>query len=162
DLLAQDYGFPRTQISVIPNPIDIDRFTPPKRMPAPDPVRLLFVARMSVRKGVEQIVELSHRLSDLAGVVQIDCLGDSPLSSDYPALLEELNPKVARRLGHLPSDQLPDMYRAAHACLQPSWYEPFAFTVGEALASGLPVVVSEEVGAGEGVDGRVCRRHPAG
>lgn len=162
DLLASDCSFPRNRISVIPNPIDIDRFTPAERMPEPAPVRLLFVARLSVRKGVEQIVELSHRLSDLAGSVQIDCLGGASLFSDYTALLDDLNPAVARRLGHVPAARLPDLYRSSHACLQPSWYEPFAITVGEALSSGLPVVVSDEVGAGEGVDDRVCRRHAAG
>jgi glycosyltransferase involved in cell wall biosynthesis len=36
--------------------------------------------------------------------------------------------------------------------LQASKYEPFALTVAEALASGVPVVATTEVGAIEGVD----------
>ena len=39
--------------------------------------------------------------------------------------------------------------------LQASKYEPFALTVAEALAAGLPVVATSEVGAIEGVDGSV-------
>jgi glycosyltransferase involved in cell wall biosynthesis len=77
-------------------------------------------------------------------------------------LLDDLHPAVARYIGPSPYSALPDLYRSAHGCLQPSLYEPFANTVGEALASGLPVVVSDEVGAGEGVDPRICRRHAAG
>jgi glycosyltransferase involved in cell wall biosynthesis len=39
--------------------------------------------------------------------------------------------------------------------LQASKYEPFGLTVGEALAAGVPVVATTEVGAIEGVDGSV-------
>jgi glycosyltransferase involved in cell wall biosynthesis len=115
-----------------------------------------------VRKGLEQIVALSHRLRDLAGRVRIDCLGGASLFSNYSALLGDLEPSVARSIGQVAPTELPALYRASHGVLQPSWYEPYALTVGEALASGLPVIVSDEVGAGEGVDPRVCRRHAAG
>jgi glycosyltransferase involved in cell wall biosynthesis len=40
--------------------------------------------------------------------------------------------------------------------LQASKYEPFALTVAEALAAGLPVVATSEVGAIEHVDGSVA------
>lgn len=162
ELLARDYRVPRERIAVLPNVIDLERFRPADEPPPPRPVRLLFVSRMSVRKGLDQIVELSHRIRDLAGRVQIDCLGGASLFSDYSALLKDLEPSVARSIGQLSPDDLPALYRGAHGLLQPSWYEPYALTVGEALASGLPVVVSDEVGAGEGVDPRVCRRHAAG
>jgi glycosyltransferase involved in cell wall biosynthesis len=162
DLLAGDYGFPRRRIDVLPNVIDLDRFHPAPAPPPPSPVRLLFVSRMSVRKGVEQIVELSHRLHDLAGQVRIDCLGGASLFSNYSRLLDDLNPGVACRLEALAPGDLAGLYRGAHGLLQPSWYEPYALTVGEALASGLPVIVTDEVGAGEGVDSRVCRVHAAG
>ena len=162
DLLAADYGYPRERILVLPNVIDLGRFAPAAEAPVPAPVRLLYASRMSVRKGVEQIVELSHRIRDLAGQVMIDCVGGPSLFSNYLKLLDELHPAVARYIGPRPYSALPALYRSAHGCLQPSMYEPFAITVGEAFASGLPVVVSDEVGAGEGVDPRICRRHAAG
>ena len=56
----------------------------------------------------------------------------------------ELEPAVAGRLGRVPAPELPAVYRATHGCLQPSLYEPFAITVAEALASGLPVIASAE------------------
>jgi glycosyltransferase involved in cell wall biosynthesis len=162
DFLADDYAFPRERIRVIPNVVDLDRFFPSPVPPAPSPVRLLFVSRMSVRKGVDQIVALSHRIRDLAGRVEISCVGGASLFSNYSALLDDLDPTVARYVGQVPTAELPDLYRSAHGLLQPSLYEPFAITVAEALASGLPVVVSDEVGAREGVDPRVCRTHAAG
>ena len=40
--------------------------------------------------------------------------------------------------------------------LQASRYEPFGLTVSEALAAGVPVVATSEVGASEGVSPEVC------
>jgi glycosyltransferase involved in cell wall biosynthesis len=40
--------------------------------------------------------------------------------------------------------------------VQPAKYEPFGSTVAEALASGVPVVVTTEVGAGEDVAAMCC------
>ena len=160
--LTADYGVPAGRIRVLPNVIDLERFGPAAVPPPASPVRLLFVSRMSVRKGLDQVVELSHRLKDLAGRLQIECLGGASLFSDYSALLEDLEPTVARSIGHVEASEVPALYQGAHGLLQPSWYEPYALTVGEALASGLPVIVTDEVGAGEGVDARVCRRYPVG
>jgi glycosyltransferase involved in cell wall biosynthesis len=160
--LARDYGILPERIGVVPNPVDLGRFPMRSAVPVDGPVRLLFVSRMSARKGVEMIVELSHRLSDLAGRVRIEAVGGPTTWSDYQPLLRELNRDTAAFLGSLPPRQLGVLYRAAHALLQPSHYEPFAITVGEALASGMPVVASDEVGAVDGVDPEVCTVFPAG
>jgi glycosyltransferase involved in cell wall biosynthesis len=162
-LLATDYGVPLSKLAVVPNPINLERFHPPDD-PAPDPppVRLLFVARMSVRKGVELVVELSRRLADLSGRVDIAAIGPPDQWSDYRHLLSGLQPEIARYDDNLTALDVAQRYRSAHGILQPSRYEPFALSVGEALASGLPVVVSDAVGAGEDVDARCCFVFPSG
>jgi glycosyltransferase involved in cell wall biosynthesis len=120
------------------------------------------VSRIALRKGVELIVALSHRLADLAGTIRLRVVGDRALFSDYRPLLSDLNFDLAIYSGGLNALGLADLYRRSAALLQPSHYEPFAITVGEALASGLPVVVSDQVGAREGVDPRVCRVFESG
>lgn len=161
--LAHDYRIPGSRLGVVPNPIDIDRFRPPDRPIArAGPIELLFVSRMSARKGVEMVIDLSHRLSDLAGRVRIRVIGGPTTWSDYRPLLESLNTGVARYDGGLSPHDLSRLYQTAGAILQPSRYEPFALTVGEALASGCPAVASDEVGATEGVDPRVCQVFRAG
>src|SRR5262249_40449031 len=112
DHLVADYGVARSRLRVIPNPIDLERFSPAAVPPPPTPVRLLFVSRLSVRKGFEQVVELSHRLADLAGRVRIDCLGGPSLFSNYAALRHELHPAIARHLGQRPVTELPELYRS--------------------------------------------------
>jgi len=160
--LEADYGVSAERIAVVPNPIDLERFAPePGEVPGP-PYKLLFVSRMAVRKGVEMVVGLSTRLADLAGRVQIQVAGARGLWTDYRALLADLDGRVAEYVGPVSPHDLPRLYRSAHALIQPSLYEPFALTVGEGFASGLPAVVSDEVGAAEGIDPAVARLFPAG
>ena len=115
-----------------------------------------------MRKGVDAIVELSHRIADLEGEVMIEVLGDRSLWSDYRHLLRALNPTTSVAIGHVAKEDLSERLRGATALLQPSRYEPFALTVAEALACGTPVITSDEVGATEDVDPRVGVRVAAG
>jgi glycosyltransferase involved in cell wall biosynthesis len=125
-------------------------------------VTILFVSRLAVRKGVELVTALSHRLRDLAGAVRIEVIGDYSLWSDYRALMADLHPVIASYEGDLDNARLAGAYTAADLVIQPSHYEPFALTVGEALASGVPVVASSEVGAAEGINPQCCAVFPAG
>ena len=68
-------------------------------------MRLLFVSRLAVRKGLDLVVGLSHRLSDLTGRVRIEIIGDKSLWSDYRALLSDLNPGVGVYRGELDATQ---------------------------------------------------------
>jgi glycosyltransferase involved in cell wall biosynthesis len=160
--LAKDYEIPPERLGVVLNPIDFERFPLRAGTPPTHPITFLFVSRISARKGVEMVVELSHRLSDLAGRVQIVAVGGATTWSDYRPLMDGLNPQTAQFHGALTPAVLSRLYRRAHALLQPSLYEPFGLTVGEALATGLPVIASDEVGAVRGVDEEVCSVFPAG
>jgi glycosyltransferase involved in cell wall biosynthesis len=162
--LARDYGLPSDLFEVVPNPIDLDRFQPPDVGGARSgvPLTVLFVSRLAVRKGVELVTRLSHRLADLEGMLRIRVIGGPSLWSDYRGLLRDLNPALADYAGEKSPAELAREYQAAGLLIQPSHYEPFALTVAEALACGLPVVASDEVGAAEDVSSRCCTRFPAG
>jgi glycosyltransferase involved in cell wall biosynthesis len=160
--IARDYRLSSQKWGVVPNPIDLERFTPSDADRENGPVRILFVSRMSARKGVDMVVELSHRLDDLRGRVWVSAIGGATTWSDYRPLLADLNPRIASFDGQRTPYELAQLYQSADAVLQPSLYEPFALTVGEALASGLPVIASDEVGAVEGVDPDVCAVFRAG
>jgi glycosyltransferase involved in cell wall biosynthesis len=161
--LARDYRLSADAFAVVAYPIDLERHKP-ARAPSepPNPVTLLYVSSIAVRKGAEMVVALSRRLADLDGRVRLEVVGAQRQWSDYRSLLSELDPRVARWRGELDPAALAALYREADVVLQPSHYEPFALTVAEALASGIPVVASDEVGATEGVDARCCRVFAAG
>jgi glycosyltransferase involved in cell wall biosynthesis len=163
--LASDYDIPLDRISVVPNPIDLERFAPVPSGSSNgrgDPLTVLFVSRLATRKGVDLVTGLTQRLADLAGEVSIDVIGNRSLWSDYRPLLADLHPEIGFYVGPLDSAAVAERYPSASLLIQPSWYEPFALTVAEALASGVPVVASNEVGAVEGVNPGCCTVFPAG
>jgi glycosyltransferase involved in cell wall biosynthesis/GT2 family glycosyltransferase len=161
ELISSDYGVPADRVTVIPNAIDIDFFSPGPPV-AEDVATILVLGRVVVRKGVDQIVGLSHRLHDLAGSVRILVVGDGSLWSDYRPLLDELDPEIAQVISHLGRDEVLEQLRGARLLIQASTYEPFGLTVAEALSCGVPVVVTDAVGAGEGVSSEVCTCVPVG
>jgi glycosyltransferase involved in cell wall biosynthesis len=125
-------------------------------------IKLLMVSRISVRKGVQYIVELSHRLDNLAGQIQLDVAGDRTQWSDYLAHMKELNPRTARYLGQLDYKDVLAAYEAADILLVPSVYEPGPIVTSEALARGVCVVTSDAVGAGEVITGDCHRSFTSG
>lgn len=159
--LVADYGVDPGRVVVVPNPIEVSA---PASAPRHDRSqrRIAVVSRISVRKGIDAVVELSHRLSDLEGEAFLDIVGAETLWSDYRPLLAGLNPGVGRYHGHLGRVELVELLASADMLVQPATFEPFGLTVGEALACGVPVVATDEVGAAEGIDERCCIVVPTG
>jgi glycosyltransferase involved in cell wall biosynthesis len=162
ELLHQDYGVPIEKLAVLRHPVDLERFKPSQGPAASRPHTLLFIARVSSRKGVPEVIALSHRLADLAGSVRLLVVGGATQWSDYRAHLADLNPEVAEYVGGIAYEQLPELMRDSSMLLVPSRYEPGSIVVSEALACGLPVVLSDEVGPIEVLSGPHVRSHRAG
>jgi glycosyltransferase involved in cell wall biosynthesis len=161
--MCADYGIDPACTRVLRHPLNLDRFPERERPARPEQrVVLLYAARLSTRKGLELITELSNRLADDAEHVQIMVVGGPSMWSDYSPHLRDLNPAVANYAGSLGSDAMPALYQMVGAVLIPSHYEPGSLVAGEALASGLPIVASDEVGPAEVLDPDCCRVFPSG
>jgi glycosyltransferase involved in cell wall biosynthesis len=155
DLVA-DYGLDPSRVGIVPNCIDLERFVP-REDTGDGPARVVSVGRLTVRKGLEDVIALSSSLRDLTGRLELDVVGSPSLWSDYSGLLTELDPAVGRALGRLDRDEVASLVATARCLLQLSRYEPFGLTVAEALACGVPVVVTPAVGAAEGLGADVAR-----
>jgi glycosyltransferase involved in cell wall biosynthesis len=152
DHLVRDYGFPRDATLIVPNPVALERFDE-MRERLGEPPTILIVGRIALRKGVDQIVALSHVLKRRGVEVRMRIVGGHSLWSDYRPLLRDLEPANTTYVGPMASDDIPKELRSSDMLIQASKYEPFGLTVAEALAAGVPVVATCEVGAIEGTSG---------
>jgi glycosyltransferase involved in cell wall biosynthesis len=155
DHLTRDYGFPIEATVVVPNPVRLDRFTQVVRQ-ATEPPTVLVLGRISARKGIEDVVAVARLLLERGVEIKLRVVGGPSLWSDYTKLLEDLPPENSEYVGSVSSSEVPDELSKSTILLQASKYEPFALTVAEALAAGVLVVATSEVGAIEGVDGSVA------
>lgn len=150
DHLIHDYGFPREHTVVIPNPVRLERFVEEEAHAPGSPATVLVLGRIAVRKGVEDVIALAGTLLERGADVRIRVVGGPSLWSDYTKLLEDLPGENSEYAGQVPPAEVPAELERSDILLQASKYEPFALTVAEALAAGVPVVATTEVGATEG------------
>jgi glycosyltransferase involved in cell wall biosynthesis len=74
--------------------------------------------------------------------------GDGPLRRELEAEARRLGVgERVRFLGFVNQSRLPEVYAASDLLVLPSKHEPFGLVVNEAMCCGLPVVVSDRVGA---------------
>jgi glycosyltransferase involved in cell wall biosynthesis len=107
---------------------------------------LLCVARLISRKGIEDIIQALTLLP----AASLTVVGSGPAESELRALATRLG--VEDRvlwLGQVDHAGLPPIYREASVYVLPSRNEGMSNTVLEALASGLPVLLTATGGTEE-------------
>jgi len=105
---------------------------------------VLFAGRLIWKKGVDVLIEAVSRL-DVP--VRLVIVGDGPERNKLERLAAtRLGLARAEFVGFLQPAELPRWYAAAEVFCLPSLTEPWGVVAMEALASGMPVVVSELVG----------------
>jgi glycosyltransferase involved in cell wall biosynthesis len=164
-LAAEALGVDPSRTAVLRHPVDTSRFRPADELRAGRCRELLFVGRLATRKGIELLLDLSHRLDDLAGQFCLTIAGEGREWSDYSPLLGRANARVTTAVGHLSPEAIVETMQHATALIVPSRFEPGSIAAGEALACGLPVIASDQVGPSEILDstcGRVFRDGDAG
>jgi glycosyltransferase involved in cell wall biosynthesis len=153
DHLLRDYPFPLENTVVIPNPVRLERFADCDfDRPIGEPPTVLVLGRISARKGVEDVIAVARLLHQRGVDARVRVVGGPSLWSDYTKLLEELPVENSEYAGIVPPAAVPGELARADVLLQASKYEPFGLTVGEALAAGVPVVATSQVGAIEGIN----------
>jgi glycosyltransferase involved in cell wall biosynthesis len=155
DRLIRDYGFPAGDTTIVQNSVRLDRFTPLEH-PQGEPPTVLVLGRIAVRKGIEDVVAVARASLERGSDVRFRVVGAPSLFSDYTPLLEDLPAENSEYVGAVAASDIPGQLAETDLLLAPSRYEPFGLTVGEALAAGVPVVGTSEVGAIEYVDRSVA------
>jgi glycosyltransferase involved in cell wall biosynthesis len=124
---------------------DLKRFTGSGRRESPERT-FLFSGALIHRKGVDLLaaafVEIAREFSN----VRLRLIGDGELRG----LLEQTLRPVRERVefvGFTDWDQLPEAYASADVLCVPSRYDGWGLVVPEGLASGLPVIATDRMGA---------------
>jgi D-inositol-3-phosphate glycosyltransferase len=94
--------------------------------------RVIFVGRLVEKKGIDVAIAAARAAGDL---FQLVVVGPGKRPADHPNVLA---------LGTQPPERVAELYRASDAFLLPSRGEGFPLACQEAMASGLPVVLSDD------------------
>ena len=160
DCLRSLYGL-SAPVSVIDNSLDVtiqDHLARPARgrvQTARTGLTALWVGQTGYRKGLDvAMAAVAQARADLPGLrlrVAGIPAGKATDGVDW--------------LGVIPPDGMAEVYRDADLFIFPTRYESFGLVVIEAMAAGLPVIVSDVISAGIVTDGRngvvVAGHHPS-
>jgi len=130
--LVSDYGVATEQVSVIHPGVDLELFRPARHR-RPGPPRALFVGGDFERKGGCDLLEAWARIE---GPIELDLVTSPPPGLSLP-------PGVRLHTGLKPqSDALLALYRDADVFVLPTRGDCFPQAVAEAMACGMPAIVS--------------------
>ena len=137
----------QTDMKVIENGVDTEKFSP--KFETGQELKVITVARLVERKRVQDVIKAVKDLD-----VKLEIVGGGPEIKNLRNLVDSLDidQKVSFK-GHLEHDMLPELYKNSDIFVLPSLNEGMSNTVLEAIASGLPIVVTDTGGANVLVDG---------
>jgi glycosyltransferase involved in cell wall biosynthesis len=165
-------GVPDERISVVANTIDVPRLAEaadalaPRRIAlrgevgiGPDDVVVLSVARLASEKGLDTLLRAAAAAGEPRLVVAL--AGSGPERERLASLASELGVRLVL-LPDIPWERIVERYAVADVFALLSRHEPWGVVVNEAAACGLPLVLSDRVGAAYDLleDGRNGRLVP--
>lgn len=130
-------GYDARRISVVPYGVDARRFSP-RNGERRETFRVLFVGQIGQRKGVSYLFEAYEmfRRADTELHLVGSFVPGAEVYEPYRALF--------RHTPHVPQSELPEIYRNADVLVFPTLIEGMPLSVLEAMASGLPVIVTPQ------------------
>lgn len=149
-------GVPEEKVTVVPNAVDVERFTPrEKRADLVDLYRLGdstvigYISNLGRREGIEHLVTATKLLIDSGKDVVCLLVGDGPERPDLERTAQKLG--VGDRVvfaGHVPNEAIEDHYALIDVFVVPRIVDRASRLVTplkplEAMAMGLPTIASD-------------------
>lgn len=160
-------GFPASKIAIGYDVVDNRHFAPiTTSLPTLETPTPYFFAcsRFTEKKNLEGLIAAfaRYRRATPEGGWDLVVAGEGPLRAKLEDLRQASGYAASIHfVGHKTYAQLPSIYRAASAFIHPSLRDEWGLVVNEAMAAGLPVLVSDGAGCSSelvesGVNGFTC------
>jgi glycosyltransferase involved in cell wall biosynthesis len=148
DALVQQ-GVPAEKIIIVPLAIDLHHSELPPPIEAKGALKVLWLGNIILSKGIQYLVQAARLLE----TQKIEFLLAGPVGLEEQVV--RTFPSNMRFLGRITRDELSQVYRQAHVFVLPTISDGFAVTQLEAMAHGLPAVVTPNCGrvVTHGMDG---------
>lgn len=140
---ACEVRVPKARAVIVPNGVDVLPELPQREWQPGGQLRLMYLGRLSQKKGIENLLYALKLLDDPGTTLQIYGVGDASYTQTLHALADELG-LVGRAsfMGEVTGAAKSVAFHAADLCVVPSFTENFCNVVSEALAHGVPVIAS--------------------
>lgn len=152
------FGISQENVFIAPNAVDNDFFSARsasvrenasfyrKRLQLPDRF-FLYVGRLIREKGIFDLLQAYRLLPEKTrSEIGIVFVGSGPARSELQEHAAELNLANIRFVGFAQKEELPFYYGLAEAFILPTHTDPWGLVVNEAMACGLPVIVTKVAG----------------
>lgn len=144
------------RVQVVPNGVDTDRFRPGLEplasLPAKRGLRFLFVGGTIARKGFDRLLEAWERAFGPEDHVEL-LIKDMGGKTSYAGQTGEAKVRALQEAGRcapihyvnddLHPDELPRLYASGDVLVHPYRGEGFGLPIAEAMACGLPVIITQ-------------------
>jgi glycosyltransferase involved in cell wall biosynthesis len=143
--LFRYYGMTEDRICLMPMVVNNELFRYDK-VRTNSVFRFLFVGRIIELKNIPLMIDAFLKAFKNRMDVEIRIVGNGEFLSKYQSDYKQYQNVVFAGVKY--GDELIEEYRLASAFVLPSFFEQWGLVVNEAMAAGLPVIVSDKVGAG--------------
>jgi glycosyltransferase involved in cell wall biosynthesis len=144
DEYRREFGPQRSYFN-LPYFSDLERFGRARSRTGSERV-VLFCGSLIERKGVDLMARAFAQLAADVPDVRLRIAGDGQLRESLAQVLRPVSDRV-EFLGFKDWSELPELYASADVLCVPSRYDGWGLVVPEGLASGLPVIATDRMGA---------------
>lgn len=109
--------------------------------------KIITVSRLVQKKNVSALLEAWQYVEEHDNEYSLVIVGNGPLYDELCEYKKSLGLKRVEFLGVMANEDIPKFLFEADAFVSPSLYESWGLVVNEAMAAGLPVILSDKINA---------------